>query len=123
MKTEFTLTNEVQDFLNSKIKKTELTLISDVQDFLIDFNVPEFLTESYINSHKLNLTLIHSIIDKLVDDNKNSLNSEELTLLHGIAQNFVNDYISSQNSVDIHKNYDEILKNIIIEIIKNSEGY
>ena len=103
--------------------KTKLTLIKDVQDFLIENNSFEFLMESYIISHKLNLTLIHSIIDKLIDDNKNSLNSEELTLIHGIAQDFVNDYISSQNSVDIHKNYDEVLKNIIIEIIKNSEGY
>ena len=102
---------------------TKLTLIKDVQDYLINSNIPEFLTESYINSHKLNLTLIHKIIDKLVDDNRNSLNSEELKLLHEISENFVNDYISSQNSVDFHKNYEEILKNIKIVIIKNCEGF
>ena len=102
---------------------TKLTLIKDVQKYLIDFCIPELLTEFYVKTHKLNLTLLHGIIDKFVDDNKNSLNSEELTFLHEIAQNFVNDYISSQNSVDFHKNYDEILKNIKIEIIKNCEGY
>ena len=48
---------------------TKLTLIKDVQDYLINSNIPEFLTESYINSHKLNLTLIHKIIDKFFQKN------------------------------------------------------
>lgn len=107
--------------------KTLFTLINDVQEFLINSNIPEVLTDFYVKTHKLNLTLIHEISDKLIDyeiSNKPySLNLKELTLLHEIAQNFVNDYISSQNSVDFHKNYDEILKQIKIVIMKNCEGF
>lgn len=102
---------------------TKLTLIKDVQEYLINSNIPEVLTEFYVKTNKLSLTLLHGISDKLIDDNRNSLNSEELTLLHEISEKFVNDYISSQNSVDFHKNYEEILKNIKIVIIKNCEGY
>lgn len=103
--------------------RTLNTLINDVQEYLTNSNIPEFLMDSYIKLKNLNLTTLHKIIDKLVDDNKNSLNLEELKLLHEIAQDFVNDYISSQNSVDINKNYDEILKQIKIVINKNCEGY
>ena len=102
---------------------TTNTLINEVQEFLINSNVPEVLTEFYIKTHNLNLKTLHKISDKLVDDNKNSLNLEELKLLHKISKEFVNNYICSQNSVDFNKNYDEILKNIKIEIIKNCEGY
>lgn len=99
------------------------TLFNDVQEFIITFNIPECLFDFFVEEHKLNQTKLFEISDKLNDNENYSLNLEELKVIHEIAEIFVNDYFCSHSLENLNENYDEVLKNIKIEIVDNCEGH